>query len=52
MVSTPFSTAGFAMSAKSVTRISDPLSVHLIQPDKSYWRNQNKEPGRWPSPPN
>jgi transposase InsO family protein len=25
------------------------LSVHLIQPDKSYWRNQNKEPGRWPS---
>ena len=26
------------------------LSVHLIQPDKSYWRNQNKEPGRWPSP--
>ena len=25
------------------------LSTHLIQPDKSYWRNQNKEPGRWPS---
>ena len=25
------------------------LSVHLIQPDRSYWRNQNKEPGRWPS---
>jgi hypothetical protein len=25
------------------------LSVHLIQPDKNYWRNQNKEPGRWPS---
>jgi transposase InsO family protein len=24
------------------------LSVHLIEPDKSYWRNQNKEPGRWP----
>jgi transposase InsO family protein len=24
------------------------LSVHLIDPDKSYWRNQNKEPGRWP----
>jgi transposase InsO family protein len=24
------------------------LSVHLIQPDKSYWRNQNNEPGRWP----
>jgi transposase InsO family protein len=28
------------------------LSVHLIQPDKSYWRNQNKEPGRWPGSQN
>jgi transposase InsO family protein len=25
------------------------LSVHLIEPDKTYWRNQQKEPGRWPS---
>jgi transposase InsO family protein len=25
------------------------LSVHLIEPNKTYWRNQNKEPGRWPS---
>ena len=24
------------------------LSVHLIEPTKTYWRNQNKEPGRWP----
>lgn len=24
------------------------LSRHLIEPEKSYWRNQNKEPGRWP----
>jgi transposase InsO family protein len=24
------------------------ISVHLIEPDKSYWRNQNTEPGRWP----
>jgi transposase InsO family protein len=24
------------------------LSVHLIEPDKTYWRNQNKKPGRWP----
>ncbi len=24
------------------------LSTHQIQPDKTYWRNQNKEPGRWP----
>ncbi len=25
------------------------LSMHLIEPNKTYWRNQNKEPGRWPS---
>ena len=25
------------------------LSRHHIQPDKTYWRNQNKAPGRWPS---
>lgn len=25
------------------------LSHHLIDPDKSYWRNQKREPGRWPS---
>jgi transposase InsO family protein len=25
------------------------LSTHLIDPNKSYWRNQNKQPGRWPS---
>jgi transposase InsO family protein len=24
------------------------LSTHLIEPDKSYWRNQQREPGRWP----
>ena len=24
------------------------LSGHLIEPTKTYWRNQNKEPGRWP----
>jgi transposase InsO family protein len=28
------------------------LSTHLIEPDKTYWRNQNKKPGRWPSSPN
>jgi hypothetical protein len=27
------------------------LSVHQIEPDKTYWRNQQREPGRWPSPP-
>jgi len=24
------------------------LSAHLIEPEKTYWRNQNKQPGRWP----
>ena len=24
------------------------LSAHLIDPNKTYWRNQNKQPGRWP----
>ncbi len=28
------------------------LSTHLIEPNKNYWRNQNKEPGRSPSSPN
>jgi transposase InsO family protein len=27
------------------------LSMHLIEPNKTYWRNQNKEPGRWPGSP-
>ena len=30
------------------TRTGEVLSVHLIEPGKAYWRNQNKEPGRWP----
>jgi transposase InsO family protein len=28
------------------------LSKHLIEPAKTYWRNQNKEPGRWPGSSN
>lgn len=24
------------------------LGTYLIEPDKTYWRNQTKEPGRWP----
>ncbi|MCD6725811.1 MAG: hypothetical protein LT070_01050 [Solirubrobacteraceae bacterium] len=28
------------------------LSRHLIDPNRSYWRNQDKEPGRWPGPSN
>jgi hypothetical protein len=26
------------------------LSTHTIDPDRSYWRNQHKQPGRWPQP--
>jgi transposase InsO family protein len=25
------------------------LSTHQINPDKTYWRNEMREPGRWPS---
>jgi transposase InsO family protein len=28
------------------------LSTHLIDPDTTYWRNTQREPGRWPSSPN
>jgi hypothetical protein len=24
------------------------LSTHLIEPGKGYWRNQQRDPGRWP----
>ncbi len=27
------------------------LSTHLINPDKTYWRNQQRSPGRWPGLP-
>jgi hypothetical protein len=25
------------------------LSRHQIDPNTTYWRNQNNQPGRWPS---
>jgi hypothetical protein len=25
------------------------LSTHQIEPNKTYWRNQQRQPGRWPS---
>ena len=28
------------------------LSTHHIDPDTTYWRNTQREPGRWPSSPN
>jgi transposase InsO family protein len=27
------------------------LSTHLIDPNRSYWRNQQRSPGRWPGLP-
>jgi transposase InsO family protein len=27
------------------------LSSHHIEPSRSYWRNQQRGPGRWPGPP-
>jgi transposase InsO family protein len=33
-------------------RTGEVLSVHLIEPNKTYWRNQNREPGRWPGSSN
>jgi transposase InsO family protein len=26
------------------------FSTHLIEPDRRYWRNQRRDPGRWPGP--
>ena len=26
------------------------LSTHLIEPDRRYWRNTRRDPGRWPGP--
>jgi hypothetical protein len=31
---------------------SEILSHHPIEPTKTYWRNQNNQPNRWPNPPN
>jgi transposase InsO family protein len=40
------------VAAHTVTVISKTgyhvLSSHHIDPDRNYWRNQNKNPGRWP----
>lgn len=31
------------------TTTGEILSEHTIEPTKTYWRNQQKKPGRWPS---
>jgi len=30
------------------SRTGELLSSHRIEPDKNYWRNQQRSPGRWP----
>ena len=32
-------------------RTSEILSTHDINPNRSYWRNKQRNPGRWPRPP-
>ena len=27
------------------------LATNIIEPDKTYWRNTQKAPGRWPETP-
>lgn len=54
---------GYAHARKRVLAIADDtdvtvialetgevLSTHQIEPAKSYWRNTQKDPGRWPGP--
>ena len=30
------------------THTGEILSQHTIDPNRNYWRNQEKDPGRWP----
>ena len=52
---------GYAHARKRVLAIADEttvtvieletaeiLSTHLIEPTKTYWRNTQRAPGRWP----
>jgi transposase InsO family protein len=32
----------------TVQETGEILSKHLIEPEKNYWRNQQRSPGRWP----
>jgi hypothetical protein len=40
------------VTATTVTVIARPdnqlIASHHIDPDRNYWRNQQKHPGRWP----
>jgi hypothetical protein len=40
------------ITAITVTVLSktthQPIASHTVNPDRNYWRNQQKNPGRWP----
>ena len=40
------------VTATTVTVLATPsyelIATHHIDPDRNYWRNQQKRPGRWP----
>ncbi|UGS37150.1 hypothetical protein DSM104329_03565 [Capillimicrobium parvum] len=50
--SAPSTPANASSHSPTTTTTGEVLSVHHIDPNRSYWRNQNTEPGRWPGPPN
>lgn len=35
-------------AAVVATRTGEIIATNTIQPDRTYWRNTQKEPGRWP----
>lgn len=44
------------LADKTTITVADPdtgeiLSHHKIEPEKNYWRNQTRSPGRWPGHP-
>lgn len=48
----PTNRIGTILVATAVTVLSKTsnheISTHTIDPNKNYWRNQQKNPGRWP----
>ncbi len=36
---------------KLVARYREVLATNTIDPTRTYWRNNEKEPGRWPGSP-
>ena len=36
------------LSVTAALATGEILSTHLIEPGRRYWRNQRRDPGRWP----